>query len=233
MRKLLNRLLSPLGYELRRIDRFQQLLDRLLRLPRGVRFVQVGANDGVRFDTLYSVVTTHRCAGLVIEPLPDVFARLRANYSDYPFVTAVNKAVHASAASMSLYRVATARLHELPAWAAGIASFDSKHLLKHGISEHYIDSDLVDCMPLMELLDKERFLDANLLQVDVEGYDAEVIRMIDFSRFKPQLIKYEHKNLSPTDSETAESLLKMQGYRVDCLGEDTVAWLDEHLGVVA
>ncbi len=224
MRQFLNVLLSPLGYELRRVDRFSRWLTVLLRSPAGVRFVQVGANDGVRFDDLYAKVTQHRCAGLVIEPLPDIYERLKLNYGDYPNVVPVRMAVHASADSLQLYRV-TPGAQSLPDWASGIASFDRNHLVKHGIPERFIVAQSVDCRPLMPLLTQHGFLDANVLQIDTEGYDAEVLRMIDFASFRPQLIKYEHKSLTLSDAQDATARLRAAGYRVHKQQQDTIAWL--------
>lgn len=223
MRKYINKILYPFGYELKRIDRFALLLGRLLRSTPGVKFVQVGANDGVRFDGLYATVTAHRCAGLVIEPLPDMFKRLQFNYADYP-VIAVNKAVHATAKSMDLYRASPDHHRGLPDWASGLASFNREHLLTHGVPEGAISVESVHCASLMEILIEHRCLDANLLQIDTEGYDAEVLRMIDFDRFRPQLIKYEHKNLSLLDRHGMVTLLTQRGYRVKRQGEDTIAW---------
>src|SRR5262249_35234617 len=56
-------------------------------------FVQVGANDGVRSDPLRSLVLEHRLAGLLIEPLPDQYARLRENYAGQPQLRFENCAV--------------------------------------------------------------------------------------------------------------------------------------------
>jgi FkbM family methyltransferase len=224
MRKLLNRLLMPIGYEIRRLDRFAIEVERLLHAPLGLRFVQIGAHDGVRFDDLYSIATTHRCAGLAVEPLPDAYQRLKSHYANYPWITTVNVAVHATARSSPMYRVNASLSERLPEWTEGLASFDKNHLLRHGISEHCIVSESVSCAPLMELVERHQFLDANLLQVDVEGYDAEVIRMIDFARFKPRLIKYEYKNLSANDRNATADLLRAQGYRIATDSEDGVAW---------
>ena len=93
MRKLLNKLLAPTGYRIERISRFERELRSLIRRPeRSLKFVQSGANDGMRCDDLYGFVMRHPCSGIVVEPLPDLFERLRANYADYPLIVPVNKA---------------------------------------------------------------------------------------------------------------------------------------------
>lgn len=82
MRRSLNKLLAPLGYEIQKVGRAIHLLQQMAREKAGaeITFIQVGANDGISFDNLYEFVTSHKSRGLVIEPLPHYFNRLRLNY---------------------------------------------------------------------------------------------------------------------------------------------------------
>jgi len=48
--------------------------------------LQIGANDGVTDDPRHELVLQHKLAGLFVEPLPDLFERLRTNYADQPGV---------------------------------------------------------------------------------------------------------------------------------------------------
>ena len=146
MRKLLNRLLAPLGYRLERLSRFRQQMDLLLKRGTPLQFVQIGANDGVRFDDLYSIVTNAQFSGIVVEPLPDLYQRLRLNYADYPSIVPVNVAVHEQEGSLPLYRVAPDSIARYPGWATGIASFDREHLLRHAIApDDVIAQDVEAC----------------------------------------------------------------------------------------
>lgn len=43
-------------------------------------FVQIGANDGVRWDPLHDLILKHHLVGLLVEPLPDMFEQLKKNY---------------------------------------------------------------------------------------------------------------------------------------------------------
>jgi FkbM family methyltransferase len=225
MRKLLNRLLLPAGYRIERVSRFKRELDALhARHAQQFRFVQIGANDGVRFDDLYLFATTRACAGIVVEPLPDMYERLRANYADYPRIVPVDRAVHATAVSLPLFRVAPAAMAHYEGWASGIASFDRDHLLRHGIAAEHVIAEAVACLPLMRLLENYDMLNAHLLQIDTEGYDAQILRMIDFARFRPSLIKYEHKNIDPSERASLTQWLGTHGYRSAVEGTDTVAW---------
>jgi len=224
VRKLLNKLLGPAGYRIERVSRFHRELDALPKQPRGFKFVQIGAHDGVRIDDLYRFVTSHLCSGIVVEPLPDAFERLRANYADYPRILPINKAIHEVADYLQLYRVTPAALARYAGWASGIASFDRDHLLRHGIAPEDLTAVSVRCTPLMKLLEETTMLDADLLQIDTEGYDAAILRMIDYSRFRPRLIKYEHKSLSA--DERAETVVRLQkyGFRTVMEGPDMTAW---------
>src|SRR5262245_49306956 len=55
-------------------------------------FVQIGANDGQ--DAIHELVVRHKLGGLAVEPLPDVFAKLRKTYHKYPKVKLCNLAIH-------------------------------------------------------------------------------------------------------------------------------------------
>lgn len=225
MRKLLNRLLRPTGYRIERISRLQRGLEALAgRASRRFRFVQIGANDGVRFDGLYGFVTSHPSSGIVVEPLPDMFERLRANYADYPAIVPVNKGIHESARSAPLYRVAPSAMARYEGWASGIASFDREHLVRHGVSQQDIIEQSVACVPLMELLEETAMLDADLLQIDTEGYDSAILRMLDLTRFRPALIKYEHKTMTAAERQAHVNRLSQAGYQCAAEGTDTIAW---------
>jgi FkbM family methyltransferase len=226
MRKPLNKWIERWGYRLVKVPRFTVLLEHLYRKMPDFKFVQVGANDGISFDGLYKFVTEHRCAGLVIEPLPDVFETLRLNYLHYPRVIPVNLALHSDLTTAALYRIDPDKfgLLNLP-WMAGIASFDSDHALKLGVPPEYVIQEKVQCTTLMDALVKYDALDSQMLQIDTEGYDGEIIKMIDFARFRPALIKYERINLSPAVQQGTEERLSKMGYRIEQDGCDTIASL--------
>lgn len=186
VRKLLNKLLCPVGPRIERVFPIPARTGRVAAKTAGrFKFVQIGANDGVRFDSLYSFVTNHSCSGIVVEPLPDMFERLRTNCADYPQIIPINKAIHETARILPLFRVAPAALSRYPGWASGIASFDQEHLIRHGVSLQDLVAEDVLCTPLMELLEETAMLDADLLQVDTEGYDSAILRMIEFLAVSP------------------------------------------------
>src|SRR3954469_19257010 len=199
------------------------IIKRRLRTP-DFPFVQIGANDGISFDSLYTIVTRYKCRGLVVEPLGDMFERLRFNYREYPLVTPVRAAIHPTLKRLVLHRPDPAKMMELPAYATGIASVDPKWHERSGIPAEAIVEEEVPALTLMELLDQHGIKHLDLLQVDVEGFDAEVIRMIDFSRIRPGIIKYE--SFDAKADVDLEQMLRSQGYAIRRKGHDVIAWTD-------
>ncbi len=156
-------------------------------------FIQVGANDGVRFDDLYSFVTSVPCKGIVIEPIKYYYDKLRLNYKNFPNIIPCNVAIHKSSKTKKIYYVnPDCRLDE---WTDGIGSFLKKFHKKKVPSEAIISED-VKCIHLMELINLYKVKKINLIQIDAEGYDMEIVKMINFGKIKPHIIKYEKRHIS-------------------------------------
>jgi len=71
----------------------QDLAATLSGLGRDVFFVQVGAMDGVWLDPIHEFVTSLAWRGILLEPLPDMFARLKANYAGCEGLTFIDAAI--------------------------------------------------------------------------------------------------------------------------------------------
>lgn len=65
--------------------------------------------------------------------------------------------------------------------------------------------------------------DMDYLQIDTEGYDAEIIDGLPFIEFTVKMIKYESVNLKTDAKEKTKSLLAKNGFLVFEFKEDTVA----------
>lgn len=228
--RLARSLLLRLGFRLYRVSHFEKALARLFYRNGGFSFVQIGAYDGVSYDDLYWLVQRYGGSGIAVEPLPHVFTRLQMNYVWMDSVTPVQRAVHSDAKSIKMYYVDSSD----PAfgnWALGSSSVEKSHLTDAGIPEHAIKDVTVDCIHLMDLLAEFGFYHLDVLQVDAEGYDHEVIRMIDFGRIRPKVIKYEYSKR--TEPEVVANEAKMMEwlqslhYVVSLEGGDVVAELIE------
>ena len=212
------------GVALRRVTLFERLLIREVRYHAPVTFVQIGANDGVSYDNLYWYVTQYGFGGIVVEPLCDMFERLKYNYRAFPNVKPERVAIHPTLDHVTLYRVNSRRHADHPDWA-GIASLNPRWHEALGVCPEDMCEEAVPATPLMPLLQRHGIERLNLLQIDVEGFDEDILRMIDFSRVRPRLIKFEARRGEPSADIT--SLLSRNHYEVARDGPDFVAWTRE------
>jgi FkbM family methyltransferase len=191
-------------------------------------FVQIGANDGIRADDSHAFITEHKLKGIVVEPLRDLFQSLTESYASHPQITKINKAIHSSASEMPLYRIKSDA--NVPDWCHGIASFNKTHLLNFAKKvpkiEQYIIEEKVECIPLNTLFEQSNVKQISFLQIDTEGYDFEIIKMIDFKKFKPKIIRYECCNLSENDHQKCIELLADQGYAFFAERNDMIAVIE-------
>jgi FkbM family methyltransferase len=206
---------------------FEVYLDKLLKND-SFYFIQVGAHDGVRFDNLYQKITAINCAGIVIEPLRKYFNRLKMNYEDYQNVIPLNIALHPNEKEVIIHHVDFDKLSLLPPWSGGIGSIDSKHHNESIIQSKYMAKTKVKAMSFMNLVEKYNVKHIDLLQIDVEGFDLAILKMVDFSKIKPKLIKYEYINLNKEKQEESFRLLKKNGYDVYVGKEDAIGSLNEY-----
>jgi FkbM family methyltransferase len=231
--RVINRILKPFRLRAHPITPGQLLIEALVRKRRPIKFIQVGANDGLRFDNLYSTVTDQGWSGVAIEPLSKYFIELVNNYKNYQNVIPVNCGIHHTLREAKIYSVSDSALDLYPSWIDGCASMNREHLVRAGVSSHHIIESAVKCVQLMEVVDSYNMYDADYLQVDTEGFDAEVLKMIDFKKIKPLVIKFEWIHLSPQDQADTRSLLHSNGYKLEVNkdGLDCCAWLSNKLSL--
>jgi FkbM family methyltransferase len=58
----------------------------------------------------------------------------------------------------------------------------------------------------------------DLLILDCEGYEFEIFKMIDFTNFKPKVIRYEYKHIK--DKEKCDAYLINYGYKIEYCKHD-------------
>lgn len=172
-------------------------LHRQLVLRGRFFFVQIGANDGISFDPLYPFVSKYsdgngNIRGIVVEPMADAYRQLCQTYSRLPGIVPVNAAIHNSEKEMTLYKVDPKKLAQLPEGCKGIASFDPEHHRRSSTPAEFIVTEQVACLSLAELLAQQQVTAFDLLQMDTEGYDAQIMLGIDFEKVQPSIIRFEH-----------------------------------------
>ena len=191
-----------------------------------VRYLQVGAFDGVSGDPIYPLIERHALEGIVIEPQKDAFERLRTNYACFPHFHFVNAAIADHDGYSNLFRIRPGA--QGPEWLHQIASFDRNVLMWHAYMvpnvESMIETERVRCVTFETLFKEMGIESVDLLQVDAEGFDAEILRLFDIPVRQPAIVRFEHKHLSIADHEKSIGLLVSHGYRIAASGSDTLAY---------
>jgi hypothetical protein len=79
----------------------------------------------------------------------------------------------------------------------------------------------------MNLLEKRGMTDVDIIQIDVEGFDGEVVKMLNFCKINPSIIQFEHEHLDNKSHVDVVRVLVSNGYLVVPSGENTVAYKRE------
>lgn len=209
-----------------------EILNRFAQNSHDVFFVQIGSDDGVTGDPIHSHVVQNSWKGVVVEPMPSNFARLVETYRSQRGVIPVEAAISTVAEHQPFYCI-DSEASGLPGWANQIGSFDRDHVLKHGVLIPNIEVMLVEksleCITLSQLIDRYQIERIDLLHTDVEGFDFEVIRQLDFARFQPTIILYEDFHLSDAARNDCRELLLAHGYKLEDGKKDCIAYQPKHI----
>ena len=242
-KKYLNKILSVTGYQktiLNSITR-ENFFDIYFSLKRPF-VVQLGANDGKTYDSLYRYISTKRLPRLLVEPQPEVFERLKYNYKENQNLKFVNVAIGKKGGEIPFYRIDPMLVLEGRGYKASSgSSFFRDHIvvnvknrlppvrsniLKH-ISDDpddYIQEIYVKAITLDSLFNKYEVEKVDFLMIDCQGFDYAILKQLDFKRFSPDIINYEHSLLSPEELSESRRLLKSRGYKYFIHEGDTCAY---------
>lgn len=178
---------------------------RELLSNRDITFIQIGACDGIGDDDLHTLISTHSLRGVLVEPQPAAFERLQALYRHQPHLTLLQAAIAEREGTRELYCRRGA--------ISQAASFDRKHLQRHGIAADEIIAIEVPCHTVESALRAAGLDRADLIQIDTEGYDWAIIRSLDLKRLRPSIIRFEYRHLSGRDVDDCLDHLANHGYR--------------------
>lgn len=223
----------------------KELLKILLRKidKNSGAIIVIGANDGYSFDDIMPGILYHchkselASSLFYIEPIPYYYNKLNDYLSSYNKEVTVaisyNYALHPSKSRETIYMVDPYIIehNDLPKWLAGSSSF-SYELLKnsHELPHDAIISVSVECANfdyMVKKINSERTLKSSsnpykfsYLQIDTEGFDDQIIEMIDFKKYIIDILKFEKSHFSKT--KLLEIIQKLDQYVCFDFGEDEV-----------
>jgi FkbM family methyltransferase len=197
-----------------RTDR--DFLFALAKKQKDVFFVEIGANDGVSGDLLYYFIKKYKWRGIALEPVPDLFKRLQRTYQNEKNVIPLCAALADRDGAATFYRVLPGK--GVPEICDQLGSFSREVILSHKRLfpeiEQYIAEVEVKAVRFDTLASQFGIDKIDVILIDAEGYDLEVLKQIDFRRFRPSVVIYEHLHLSNTAKEESKTLLGRFDYDI-------------------
>jgi len=157
--------------------------------------IQIGANDGLRFDYINKYIKKYLPKTVLVEPVKDHFEDLKKNYKDFNNIIFENIAISVRDQIQYLYKVDKSKIDRYDEHISGINSFEIKHLKIHGVKSSDIVKEKVQTENISNLINKH-FATLDLLLIDAEGYDGFIlIDLFETSNFRPIIIsEYVHIN---------------------------------------
>lgn len=190
-------------------------------------FVQVGSNDGQKLDPLHAEITRRAWRGVLVEPVPYIFDRLRATHAGNPRLALENVAVADADGSRPFhYLPERSDGADVPEWYDALGSFRRDVIAKHRDQipdiEQHIETMDVPCLTFSSLCARHGLTKLDLVHIDTEGYDYEVVRRIDLDALEPKVVLYEHFHLDAATKQACADHLAAHGYEALTNGMDAL-----------
>ncbi len=199
-----------------------------LFLKNQIKFlVQIGANDGIIFDSLNKFIKKHKPNCLLVEPIKENFDQLKKNYEHCDYIKFENSAISVDNEISFLYKVKKSKIIFYDTHILGITSFDKNHLTQHGVKNSHIVKETVQTISIKKLLTKHSIKNIDLFFIDAEGYDCKIV--YDFLKnclLRPVVIfEYIHSDHNCL-SKLINKLMKIN-YIYFCINENLICFPSE------
>jgi FkbM family methyltransferase len=191
--------------------------------------IAIGAMDGIMFDDFSAYINMYQFSTLYVEPMPEMFRRLRENITD-PIHKFENAAISTYNGEIEMMTIDTAAidskiLHEC------FYGMSAVYPPKNGLGsegdratvEKYGKVVKVPCMTLQSLLDKHYINKIDIFKTDTEGHDYPIFAQLDLDKYRPKLIHLEWINMSSDEQRLVKEKLQAHDYVYEITGQDISA----------
>lgn len=172
-------------------------LEPYLKFKKGF-FIEAGANDGIAQSNTLFFEKYHDWKGILIEPIPELAAKCRTNR---PNCIVENCALVPFDFTGTDVGMRYCNLMSLVKGAMKSEEDDLTHI-RQGCEVQNIESyELrVPARTLTSILDQHLIQRIDLLSLDVEGFELDVLKGIDFDKYKPSFMLIEARFRDEIDS---------------------------------
>jgi FkbM family methyltransferase len=152
-------------------------------------FIEVGANNGYSQSNTYYLERFKHWKGILIEPIPELYKecvkeRKRSQVFNCALVADNYKEDFIEIYNASLMSIIKSSLSK---------ELEQQHLQKAAGFERDIKLDIikVPARTLTSVIEESNIKDIDFFSLDVEGYEIEVLKGLDFDKFAPTFILVE------------------------------------------
>lgn len=208
------------------------ILENLFKSNLISTLIQIGANDGLRFDNLNSFVKKYKPNVIFVEPIKSNFINLKKNYSNQENLFFENSAISTNNKINNIFKVKETSLKHYDDHVIGLSSFDKNHLLKHGVKRRDIIQEKIQSISIIDLLKKYSIKNLDLLFIDAEGYDGEIIiDFIKYSKLRPILI-FEYIHINYEIFQKTLDILSYTGFKFFKIDENIICFPKDKLETI-
>ena len=239
--KLLKKIIGSFGYKLieknvskndrlissKSFLKIERLLEVIFAEKKINNLIQVGANDGKRFDLLCPYIKKYQCKSLLVEPIKEYFEKLKENYKNDNFILFENSAISVNDEIQQIYKVHTKYLNNYSDHIHGISSFEKQHLIKHGVKNRHIISESVSSINMVNLITKHNFNSLDLLFIDAEGYDGKIAMDFLTTTLIRPIIILEYIHIQKNVFKDLINILEKEKYALFAINENLICYPDK------
>ncbi|TVQ42614.1 MAG: FkbM family methyltransferase [Gloeocapsa sp. DLM2.Bin57] len=192
-------------------------------------FMQIGANDGVYDDNFNRCIKEFNLKGILVEPLPELFEKLKLNYKDYADTLIFENVAIASDEQKEIQLYTFDKQDEGELVRLDVFTTSDKARLEKVKKNLNLQANIINltlpATSIESLLNKHNVNSLPIIIIDTEGYDFEILKQINFDKYQPLIIQFEHCNLTPKTRLECYQYMSKKGYNLYLSWKDTIAVL--------
>lgn len=206
-------------------DFFDKVLHYYGRKGQKLFMINIGAMDGVMFDSMSGYAQIYNSDVLYVEPMKPHFERLVKHKSNNPGNKFENSAISDFNGTITMKTIPIEVVDEglvHPAFYGMSVIDPSKNGMgsegdREVVEKYAVDVE-VNCITWETLTQRHNIEHFDVLSVDTEGHDYTIFKQIDLEKFRPSLIRLEWCNMTDEEKTNITNKLKNAGYVYEILG---------------
>lgn len=186
-----------------------------MEIKKGGKFINFGCYDCISNDPILNYILEYDLKGYFVDANFEVLSECRDNFIGFNY-TFVGLGIHTSSGPKTFYE--PKRMDNVPEWFYQTGTFSYEKVkeicgkLKIPL-DSYVEK-IIECERIDEFITKRELYDLEVINIDLEGLDAQVIRQFPFSLVKPKVIIIEINSEEGIDNQTFDFICS-QGYTSD------------------